>query len=115
MTVNEKRDLVNNYCEVTACLNCILKDKSWETPVEGYTCLNIGHASEEELDRAIKLITGSSPENGGNNVDKTSVTISLERYDELIKKEVLYDELTRDKKISTYLYQDVNEQLREDK
>lgn len=109
MTVKEKRDLVSNYCECTACLNCILKDQSWENPVEDYTCINIGCASEEELDRAIKLITGSSPENGGNNVDKTSVTISLERYDELIKKEAIYDELTKDKKFNIYLFQEVED------
>lgn len=109
MSISEKRDIVNNYCEATACINCVLKDKSWETPVEGYTCLNIGCASEKELDRAIKLITGSNPENGGNNVDKTSVTISLERYDELIKKEAIYDELTKDKKFNIYLFQEVED------
>lgn len=115
MTVGEKRDFIAKHCEWEDCKACVLRDKEWKDKFLLNNCLNIAIASEEELDRAIKLITGSSPENGGNNVDKASVTISLERYDELIKKEVLYDELTRDKKISTYLYQDVNEQLREDK
>ena len=107
MTENEKRGLIANYCDCTPCLNCVLKDVPWENSTG--RCLCVLSATEEELDRAIKLITGSSPENGGNNVDKTSVTISLERYDELIKKEAIYDELTKDKKFNIYLFQEVEE------
>lgn len=111
MTVNEKRGYIADYCEVTACINCVLRDKAWKTTFPNNDCLFIGKASEDELDRAIKLIKGSST--GGNNMENEKVTISLERYDELIKKEVLYDELTKGKKTSMYLYQEVDETLEE--
>lgn len=41
---------------------------------------------------------------------KQEVTISLERYEELIKKEALLDKLMEDKGISIYLYQKVEEE-----
>ena len=40
-----------------------------------------------------------------------AVAISLERYDELIKKEALLDKLMEGKDISIYLYQKVEEGL----
>ena len=39
-----------------------------------------------------------------------AVAISLERYDELIKKEALFDKLTEGKGINIYLYQIIEEE-----
>lgn len=43
-----------------------------------------------------------------------AVAITLERYNELIKKEVLFDKLTESKGMNIYLYQIVEEE-KEDK
>ena len=43
-----------------------------------------------------------------------AVAITLERYDELIKKEALFDKLTEGKGMNIYLYQIVEEE-KEDK
>lgn len=126
MTVEEKKNEVEAYCLGIKCNKCVLKDKGWKNKLNSTTeCLSIECATEEELDIALSLInqfgsspesnTGNSPENGGNNMETPTITISLERYDELIKKEVLYDELTKGKQTNMYLYQDVNEPLKEDK
>lgn len=116
MTVEQKRSLVRAYCGGATCTACVLDNKEWKNRagING-SCLSIAYATEEELDIALSLInqTGSSPENGGNNMEKPTITINLERYDELIKKEVLYDELTKNKGINMYLYQEVKEPLRE--
>ena len=47
----------------------------------------------------------------GNTVvtEDTAVAISIERYNELIKKEALLDRLMVDKEVSVYLYQKVEE------
>lgn len=42
-------------------------------------------------------------------MENQGVKISLERYDELIKKEALLDRLMEDKDVSVYLYQKVKE------
>lgn len=42
-------------------------------------------------------------------MDNQGVKITLERYDELIKKEALLDKLMEGKNISIYLYQRVEE------
>lgn len=38
-----------------------------------------------------------------------AVAISMERYDELIRKETLLDSLMENRKLSIYLYQEVEE------
>lgn len=38
-------------------------------------------------------------------MEKQTVNITLERYEVLIKKEVLFDELMKDKDINVYPYQ----------
>lgn len=118
MLREQKRKLVRTYCSNTACSKCVLNNKEWKNHAgENGSCLSITYATEEELDIALRLINQPAAvlENGGNNMEKPTITISLERYDELIKKEVLYDELTKDKCINMYLYQDVKEPLKEDK
>ena len=118
MTVNEKREAVDLYCVRTGCEECVLKDKGWEHELNNTEkCLLIEYATEEELDIALSLINQAAAvlENGGINMETPTITISLERYDELIKKEVLFDELTKNKGINMYLFQEVKDQLREDK
>lgn len=44
--------------------------------------------------------------------NKTTVRIDLDRYNELIRKEALLDELTKDKCVSVYLYSNVTEGLK---
>ena len=43
-------------------------------------------------------------------MENPKIAISLERYDELIKKEALLDKLMEGKDISVYLYQKVEEE-----
>jgi len=70
--------------------------------------------SKEKLDAVAMLAypTGSSTENGGGNMGKSTVTIDLDRYVELIRKETIFDELMKDKGVNMYLY--VKEDLTED-
>ena len=58
MTVEEKRGAVRNYCACMGCnKRCVLIGGYWEHKTKGASkCLNIAFASEEELDRALKLI-----------------------------------------------------------
>lgn len=42
-------------------------------------------------------------------MEKQTVNITLERYEELIKKEVIFDELMKDKDINIYPYQRIEE------
>lgn len=42
-------------------------------------------------------------ETGGVTVEKPTITISLERYEELIKKEALYDQIAEEYKVEPYL------------
>lgn len=42
-------------------------------------------------------------ETGGVTVEKPTITISLERYEELIKKEALYDQIADEYNIEPYL------------
>lgn len=42
-------------------------------------------------------------------MEKQVIEISLERYDELIKKEALYDVLMKDKELSIYPYNRIEE------
>lgn len=45
-------------------------------------------------------------------IQDTAVAISLERYNELIKKEALLDKLMENKSISVYLFQKVEEEIK---
>ena len=118
MTVEEKRSLVRVYCGGATCTECVLNNKEWKNRAgTNGSCLSIAYATEEELDIALSLINPPAAvlENGGNDMETPTITISLERYDELIKKEVLYDELTKGKQTNMYLFQEVNEKLKEEK
>ena len=58
----EKRDILNSYCENTACdKNCKLRN--WEGKAiypDGNRCLFIDEATEEELDKALRLINSNA-------------------------------------------------------
>lgn len=61
MTVDEKRDILYNYCEHTACKKCKLNTGGWDRPfLEGkyktMRCLSIKDANEDELDKALERI-----------------------------------------------------------
>ena len=116
MTAEKKRAAVERYCLSCGCSKCVLKDKGWKTQLNQHSdCLFIQYATEEEIERAYALINqpAAVQENGGNDMETPTITISLRRYDELIKKEVLYDGLTKNKGINMYLFQEVSEPLRE--
>lgn len=42
-------------------------------------------------------------------MEKQTIQVSVERYEELIKKEALLDKLMEDKSVSVYLYNDMPE------
>lgn len=42
-------------------------------------------------------------------VEDKTVSVSIERYNELIKKEALYDKLMEDKRLSLYVYTDMEQ------
>lgn len=115
MTREEKQSLVRIYCSNAKCSECVLNGEKWtnRAGING-RCLSISFATDEELDTALSLInqTGSSTENGGGNMEKSTVTIDLDRYVELIRKETIFDELMKDKGVNMYLY--VKEDLTED-
>ena len=56
MTVEEKREKIDSYCNCTNCDNCILVGKQWDHKHVN-DCLRIAFASESELDRALILIS----------------------------------------------------------
>lgn len=118
MNAIEKRNVLLKYCKNGDCSKCVLRDRNWKTERHnGCNCLKIESATMAEIEIAYDILADSAAalENGGNDMETPTITISLERYDELIKKEVLYDELTKNKGINMYLFQEVNERLREDK
>lgn len=58
MTVEEKRDLVVSYCGRSKCEGCVLITDDWRH--KNAKCLKIYTADEDELDRALELINGST-------------------------------------------------------
>ena len=118
MTVEEKREALREYCINTECYECVLRNKGFELGVfQIDDCVFFAYGTIAEIERAYDLISqpAAAIENGGNNMEKQTITINLERYEELIKKEALYDEITKGKKTNIYLYHEVNEPLKEEK
>lgn len=57
MTVTEMREKLREYCRKTHCSKCMLRGGKWEeTAIEG--CLSISASREEDLARAIAIISG---------------------------------------------------------
>ena len=57
MTLVEKRDCVNEYCASTTCGACKLRTGDWTLEISPERCLDICASPEEDLDRAIAIIT----------------------------------------------------------
>ena len=45
----------------------------------------------------------SQRQRGDNSMENQTITISLERYNELIRKEAMYDKITEGKDVELYL------------
>ena len=62
MSIKEKRDKVEVYCDLIDCNDCVLDGKDWLTPFEDILlgkkrhCLAISDCTEEELDKALSMI-----------------------------------------------------------
>lgn len=59
MTVEEKKEKLENYCGNVACEcgeKCELDVGGWSVPFRYKNCLRIENSPEEDLDRALKLI-----------------------------------------------------------
>lgn len=105
MTVEEKREAIESHCESIKCdcEKCILqiaRDRGVKISNLCFTC-----KSELDIDKNYNLIFGpeAADERGANNMDKETIIIDLERYDELIKKEAIYDRLTASSDVNMYL------------
>ena len=60
MTIEEKREILNEYCnsiDFVGCKNCKLAVGGW-TYTTSFGCPRICVSPEEDLDRALKLIDG---------------------------------------------------------
>lgn len=65
MTIEEKRNKVSSYCGEANCESCVLVGDHWSQCCGinlDLTCLDIGVATESELDKAIELIEGIQPD-----------------------------------------------------
>lgn len=60
LTVEEKREKLNAYCHSQQyCSDCVLNDEShnFSKCFTSYECLNINYSPEEDLDKALKIIS----------------------------------------------------------
>lgn len=96
MTIEEKREAVKNHCITRVdCKKCKLEKRKY--------CYGIG-CSDAEIEEIHALLFGESETERGDSVmEKQTITISLERYEELILKEALYDKITDGKEVEIYL------------
>lgn len=63
MTIDEKRELVRDYCgKKVLCESCVLIADDWKHNLGDISCpcLDILAADEDELDRALELISGTA-------------------------------------------------------
>ena len=67
MTIEEKRKLLNAYCNSTLCEKCVLTDGGWKGEMVCDECLHIATACEEDLDRAIALIKAAETKEAETN------------------------------------------------
>lgn len=98
MTVAEKRKAIREYCEnhEGSCSGCKLANAK--------VC-HASTATDEQIEQNFILLFGpeAADERGANNMEKETIIIDLERYDELIKKEAIYDKLTESNDVYVYL------------
>lgn len=80
MSIAKKRDIVSYYCrnEVCSCRECVLNNEShnWNFQYASGHCLNIWHADEEDLDKAIKLIEESKELDKAHDTNKLKESLS---------------------------------------
>lgn len=59
MTLKEKREKVNRYCQGVDCSKCVLRVGGWKHSVESHKCLEIAASPEADLNRALAIINGT--------------------------------------------------------
>lgn len=98
MTVREKRAAIREHCirHDKACSVCKLANAK--------VC-HSSHATDEEIEQNYNILFGpeAADERGANNMEKQIITIDLERYEELVRKEAIYDKLTESNDVYVYL------------
>lgn len=98
MTVAEKRKAIREHCKHhnKACGVCKLANVK--------VC-HASQATDEQIEQNYILLFGPEAvdERGANNMEKQTITIDLERYDELVRKEAIYDRLTVGSDVNMYL------------
>jgi hypothetical protein len=62
MTVNEKREKLNTYCEDRDCESCKLAVGGWINELDT-KCPHFGISPESDLDRALQIINENDPVN----------------------------------------------------
>ena len=65
MTIEEKKERLNNYCgNRDGCTGCLLRDEKheWTRPCYGNPCLNIADSPEKDLDKALAIIGEAAEE-----------------------------------------------------
>lgn len=119
MTLEEKRDRVFSYCFAQDCDHeCVLLGEHWENVLSGKSsCLCIGVATEDELDKALSLINspiknpywdrittiadrqrskGITDYGKGIEDDTADINIRLERIEEELIDALMYIEHLKD-------------------
>ena len=84
MSMIEKRKVVNEYCSLTGCKNCVLNNRPWENEYRNDLdgkCLSIFDATEDEIDEAIRLIASK------DSHDKAIESLELENVEPDIEHE----------------------------
>jgi len=109
MTIKEKKREIERYCESSTCDDCVIN--SMVRRGETCDCLHVREGVEEKLlDVALQAIakdyetaTPLDEIKGAVKMEKQTITISVERFEELVKKETLLEQLTKGKEIEMYL------------
>lgn len=56
MTKEEKIKIIGDYCNQTSCSNCLLNVGDWDNQLSINNCLSIRDASDNDVDRALRLL-----------------------------------------------------------
>lgn len=102
MTLGEMQRAIMKHCRDNGgnCSNCKLYGRggcyhtSDKKILENYNLLFGPEAADK---------TEAADERGANNMEKKTITIELERYEELVKKEAIFDKLTESSDVYVYL------------
>ena len=101
MTVHDKKNLIVEYCENRACVNCKLKGDFWEVAHSGDDpCLDIPNATENDLDLALELIQCNDTDSEVLDILSSDNAITV-AYKLITAKVFTPDEL---KEIAQYLF-----------